>query len=62
MPTAMPTADELSALPYLDCVVRESLRMHPPVATTLRAACRDDVLPVSAPFLDKYENVQNEIR
>ena len=62
VPTATPTMDELSALPYLDCVVREALRVYPPIATTLRAACRDDVLPVSEPFVDRYGNVQNEIR
>ena len=54
--------DELNALSYLDCVVRESLRMFPPVATTLRAAGRDDVLPVSAPYVDRYGTAREEIR
>jgi cytochrome P450 len=26
--------DELDTLPYLDCVVREALRVHPPVVST----------------------------
>ncbi len=60
--TASPTMDELAALPYLDAVVRESLRMYPPVATTLRMATRDDVLPVSEPVVDRYGKLQKEIR
>ncbi|KAI0739392.1 cytochrome P450 [Daedaleopsis nitida] len=60
--TASPTMDELSALPYLDAVVRESLRMYPPVALTLRMATRDDVLPVSEPFADRHGTTQTEIR
>ncbi|KAI0650938.1 cytochrome P450 [Trametes meyenii] len=62
VPTASPTMDELAALPYLDAVVREALRMYPPVATTLRMANRDDVLPVTAPFVDRHGNTQTEVR
>ncbi|CAK5263997.1 unnamed protein product [Mycena citricolor] len=32
--TDNPTMDELNALPYLECVVRETLRVHCPVAAT----------------------------
>ena len=38
---------ELSVLPLLDNVCRESLRVLPPVHSTLRVATQDDVLPVS---------------
>ncbi|KAI0677750.1 cytochrome P450 [Trametes maxima] len=62
VPTATPTMDELAALPYLDAVVREALRMYPPVATTLRMANRDDVLPVTAPFVDRHGHTQTEVR
>jgi cytochrome P450 len=38
---------ELAAAPFLDKVVRESLRVVPPVHSSLRAATQDDVLPDS---------------
>jgi cytochrome P450 len=48
-------ADVLAALdklPLLDAVVRETLRLHAPAASTLRTAQRDDILPLSRPFVD----------
>ncbi|CDO71953.1 hypothetical protein BN946_scf184940.g100 [Trametes cinnabarina] len=60
--TDTPTMDELSALPYLDMVVRETLRLHAPVAMLFREAKKDDVIPVSEPFIDRYGKVQQEIR
>ncbi len=53
--------EDLNSLPYLEKVVHETLRLHAPVTVTNRVAMRDDVLPVSAPFMDKYGRVQNEI-
>ncbi|KAJ7120541.1 cytochrome P450 [Mycena crocata] len=50
--TDNPTMDELNALPYLDCVVREVLRVWAPVTGTSRIAMRDDVVPLSAPYTD----------
>jgi len=47
VPTDNPTMDELNALPYLDCVVRETLRIHAPVPSTVRIAMKDDVLPLN---------------
>jgi hypothetical protein len=29
-----PSMDDLNALPYLDCVVRETMRAHAPVVAT----------------------------
>lgn len=52
--TDNPTMDELNALPYLDAVVRETLRLHAPVPSTMRVAVKDDILPLSTPFTDKY--------
>ncbi|KAJ7863192.1 cytochrome P450 [Mycena leptocephala] len=51
--TDTPTMDELHALPYLDSVVRESLRLYSPVAFSTRMAFEDDVLPLSTPYVDK---------
>ncbi|PCH40422.1 cytochrome P450 [Wolfiporia cocos MD-104 SS10] len=39
----------VSELPYLENVVRETLRLIPPVHSSVRVATRDDVLPTSAP-------------
>ncbi|KAF8805218.1 cytochrome P450 [Phlegmacium glaucopus] len=39
--------DELTALPYLDAVCRETLRLYPPVPYVLRTTRQDVVLPVS---------------
>ncbi|KIY48883.1 cytochrome P450 [Fistulina hepatica ATCC 64428] len=52
MTTARPTMEELNALPYLDRVVRETLRMYPPVPAVERIATRDDVVPLSHPIID----------
>lgn len=38
---------ELAAVPFLDKVCRESLRIVPPVHSSLRVATQDDVLPES---------------
>ncbi|KAF5367940.1 hypothetical protein D9758_004326 [Tetrapyrgos nigripes] len=36
--------------PYLDAVVHETLRMHPPLSETTRTANTDDVMPLSSPL------------
>ena len=41
-----PTVDELKSLPYLDMVVRESLRLYAPLFVTKRLAVKDAVLPM----------------
>ncbi|KAJ7735560.1 cytochrome P450 [Mycena maculata] len=51
--TENPTMDELNSLPYLEYVVRETLRVHAPVVFNLRMAMEDDVLPLSKPYIDK---------
>ncbi len=59
--TDNPTMDELNALPYLDAVVRETLRIHPPVASTMRVATKDDILPLSEPVKDRNGNILDSI-
>ena len=60
--TDNPTMDELNALPYLDAVVRETLRVHAPVPSTMRVATEDDILPLGEPVKDKNGNVLNSIK
>ncbi|KAH7921980.1 cytochrome P450 [Leucogyrophana mollusca] len=46
-----PTWDQLtSGLPYLDAVVHEILRLHPPITGMSRLAADDDVIPLSEPI------------
>ncbi|KAF9224543.1 cytochrome P450 [Gyrodon lividus] len=50
---ADPTYDQLSdGLPYLDAIVHEVLRAHPPVLDSTRAI-EDDVVPLSEPIRTK---------
>ena len=60
--TDNPTMDDLNGLPYLDAVVRETLRLYPAVGSILREAGKDDCIPLSKPFTDKKGIVHNEIR
>ena len=62
LPTENPTMDELSSLPYLDAVVREIARVHPPVPETIRVAMKDDVLPLNTPITDKNGVVRDSLR
>ena len=55
-PGDKPTMDELNALPYLDAVVREVLRLHSPVQSTLRVATKDDIIPLA----EKIKNRNGE--
>jgi len=57
-----PSVEDLNALPYLDQVVREGLRVHAPITSTMRAAGKDDVIPLSAPIYDRKGRAMSEIR
>ncbi|KAF5371478.1 hypothetical protein D9615_009620 [Tricholomella constricta] len=47
-----PTWEQLaSGVPYLDSVVHEVLRLHPPVTDTSRVAAEDDIIPLSTPVV-----------
>jgi cytochrome P450 len=54
--------DELNALPYLEKVVREVLRLHAPVVGTIRCAMEDTVVPVSKPYVDRFGVERTEIK
>lgn len=56
-----PTMDELNSLSYLENVVRETMRVFPPVSFTLREATADDVLPLSKVYHDKHGRAYNTL-
>ncbi|KAJ6594757.1 cytochrome P450 [Mycena capillaripes] len=60
--TENPTMDDLNALHYLDCVIRETLRLHAPVTQSARVAMCDDVIPLSTPYVDAHGNIQESFR
>ena len=60
--TDNPTMDDLNGLPYMDAVVRETMRLYPALASILRQAEKDDCIPLSKPFTDKKGIDHNEIR
>ncbi|KAJ7036954.1 cytochrome P450 [Mycena alexandri] len=60
--TELPTMEELNALPYLDCVVREALRLYAPVPWTSRVATADDIVPLSTPWTDVTGTVHETLR
>ncbi|KAJ7016830.1 cytochrome P450 [Mycena alexandri] len=62
VPTDEPTMDELNALPYLDCVVKETLRIHAPVPSSMRTAIQDDIVPLSQPFTDIHGIVHETLK
>ncbi|KAJ7729854.1 cytochrome P450 [Mycena maculata] len=57
-----PTMDHLNALPYLECVVHETMRLHTPVPTTSRVATQDNVVPLAAPFTDVNGTLHETIK
>jgi len=62
VPTDAPSMEDLSALPYLDAVVRETLRLHAAVPSTIRIAMKDDMIPVAEPYTDRKGVTHSAIR
>ncbi|CCM04148.1 uncharacterized protein FIBRA_06310 [Fibroporia radiculosa] len=54
VPTEQPSMDELNDLPYLDAVVRETMRFHAPVADTNRHS--------ASPFTDTHGQAHDVVR
>ncbi|KAH9941813.1 cytochrome P450 [Epithele typhae] len=53
--------DEISSLPLLDAVCRETLRMHPPATFIFREAQRDMILPLAEPIRGLDGSIMTEI-
>ncbi|KAJ7207745.1 hypothetical protein C8J57DRAFT_1258035 [Mycena rebaudengoi] len=60
--TDNPTMEELNALPYLENVVRETLRVHTQLVSVRRQALVDDVLPLSIPYMDSKGVVHDSFK
>ncbi|KAF7328728.1 hypothetical protein MVEN_02501400 [Mycena venus] len=52
--TDNPTMDELNSLPYLESVIRETMRIYAPISFRHRMAMQEDVLPLSKPYVDQH--------
>jgi cytochrome P450 len=57
----LPTFEALNALPVLDAVIRETLRLHPPATCTARAATKEMVLPLAKPITLRNGRVINAL-
>ena len=60
--TDTPSMEELNNLPYLDAVVRETLRVHSPAPMSARVAKEDDVIPLEIPFVDVNGKMQTDVK
>ncbi|KAG2039475.1 cytochrome P450 [Suillus americanus] len=57
-----PTYDQLKAnLPYLDAVVHEILRLHPPLGELTRVVAADDIIPLSEPVCTESGKITDSI-
>lgn len=56
------TFDVLNSLPYLEAVVRETLRFHATVEIITRVAKQDDVIPLEKSYKGKDGNLSKQFR
>lgn len=61
-PSDEPTMEELHAMPYLDAVLRETLRKNDVVEQSFRSSAKDNVIPVSKPYVDRHGVERKEIK
>jgi hypothetical protein len=52
----------LNALPLLDAVLRETLRLQAPAPSTFRVATREDEIPLGEPFMGRDGKSYDSIR
>ena len=60
--TDTPDMDTLNALPYLDMVIKETLRVHAPVSGLTRVTMHDEVVPLSMPVVDMRGEAHESIK
>ncbi|KZS96623.1 cytochrome P450 [Sistotremastrum niveocremeum HHB9708] len=60
--TDRPSIDVLNSLHYLDWVLRETLRLHAHVPSSMRIAVKDTVIPFGAPVTDRNGTEISEVR
>jgi len=53
--TDSPDVEQMKSLKYLDYVVREGLRLYPPIPSTSRVAMKDDIIPLSNGTRIRYD-------
>ncbi|KAK7034511.1 hypothetical protein VNI00_012358 [Paramarasmius palmivorus] len=55
------TANDFEAMPFLNAVIKETLRLHPIVSSLLREPETDDVIPLAYPVVSKSGEMLGEI-
>ncbi|KAF8588467.1 cytochrome P450 [Ramaria rubella] len=55
-------ASQIDSLPFLESVVKETLRLCPPVHSTIRVATQNDVIPLSEPLVLRDGRTVGEIK